>query len=363
MKKYSKIFISVSAIACFITFYACKVEKEPVDIVSNQLVLNNLADNFALPAFEELENNARLLNNTLKGLKSDPTKITQAKENWKNLALAWNKAKVFEAGPIGNNLYHLILDEKAKTQKIESILKANEAINSDFIIKTPNYAKSLEALEYLIFSSHDTNLLEKKAKYMIAVSEEILNIATKVNTEWKTEYATIFKNEKSREINSSLSKLTNKMLEMMHTIRDERIGLPLGSRNNSVPQPDSAIRYSNFGNQLLVSEINALESVFTGNTSTNNNGKGLDDLMNLSTAGGNIDNGKNVLASDSLKYYFASLKSKVTKLSKPINESVITDNKEMEDIYKISKRTLVFLYTDMMSQLDIRVIFSDSDGD
>ena len=153
--------------------------------------------------------------------------------------------------------------------------------------------------------------------------------------------------------------LANTIIDQIYTIRDERIGVPRGNRNNGTPQPDlaQAVLSGNSTN-LIVSELKSIENAFLGRTPAGIDGIGIDDLLDKLEA-----KSDGVLLSAKIKNQFATVYAKLAAIPTKLPVAVVSNQTEVTAAYTEIKKLQVMLEIDMINNLGVLLTFSDNDGD
>ena len=132
--------------------------------------------------------------------------------------------------------------------------------------------------------------------------------------------------------------------------RDGKLGFPLGIRNfdNQLPLTAEAY-YSNISHSLMKESVADLKTAFYG--------KG-DDLgiNNLLTSGGS-----NIL--NKIETQWTNIQLETNNINTPIEEYVLTNQGNGKDTYSEIQELLVLLKIDLMSCLDMKISYVDTDGD
>jgi len=372
-----KIFINISVITCI---WACSKTVDPVDNFNSfdrKLMLTNLGNNVIIPSFEVFYQKSDALDLAVIAYTADvknEQKLVATQQAWVEMAKAWKLASVFKQGPIEDEFLLSNIDFSSKgsylnVTLLEKIITDGTTIDNAYIEGKGGTVKGIHAIEYMIFdkSKVNSNTIAgytgingvKRTDYLKALSINLKNQAKLIVDGWKNGYVLTFINADGRDINSTLGILSNKLIDLIYTVRDERIGAPKGNRNNGVPQPDlSESALSDLSITLVINELKGIERAFLGKTPTGIDGIGLDDLLDKLEA-----KSGDKLLSTKIKTQFATVYAKLNAIPNPLPIAVVNNKPEVQAAYEEIKRLQVMMEVDMINNLGVLLTFSDNDGD
>ena len=373
-----KIFITFSVI-CLI--WACSKTEEPVvdkfESFDRKSMLTNLGNNVVIPSFEGFYQKSDALDLAVTAYTSDlknEQKLVAVQQAWVEMAKAWKLASVFKQGPIEDKFLLSNIDYSSKgtylnVTLLEKTISEGTTIDNAFIESKGATVKGIHTIEYLIFdkAKANANIIgsytgingAKRTAYLKALSINLKNQAKLILDDWKGGYVTKFINSDGRDINSSLGVMSNKLIDLIYTIRDERIGVPIGRRNNGTPQPDNAEAIlSESSIALAINELKGIENAFLGKNPSGADGIGIDDLLDKLEA----KSGEELL-SRKIKNQFTNVYAKLNAISKPLPIAVVNNKAEVQAAYDEIKKLQVMMEVDMINNLGVLLTFSDNDGD
>ena len=366
--------------ACLILLvWACSKTEEAAgfDTFDRKGMLTNLGNNVIIPSFEAFYQKSIALETAITVYTADlknEQKLITVQKAWLDMAIGWKQASVFKQGPIEDKFLLSTIDFSTKgvylnPTLLETTISAGTTIDNAYIESKGATVKGIHAVEYLIFDKAQSNSTvisaytgangTKRAAYLGALATNLKNQAKIIVDDWKGNYVTTFINADGRDINSSLGVLSNKLIDLIYTVRDERIGAPKGNRNNGIPQPDLAeSTVSSNSITLAINELKGLENAFLGRTPVDMDGIGLDDLLDkLGAKSGDL------LLSTKIKNQFATVYAKLNAIPAPLQTAVVNNKTEVQAAYDEIKRLQVMLEVDMINNLGVLLTFSDNDGD
>ncbi|MES2520427.1 MAG: imelysin family protein [Bacteroidota bacterium] len=370
----------VILIAVILGIWACAKTNDPVDAFQSfdrKSMLTNLGNNVIIPSFEVFYQKSDVLDLAISAYSDDlknEQKLVAVQLAWLEMAKAWKQASVFKQGPIEDKFLLSNIDFSSKgsylnVTLLEKAISDGTTIDNAYIETKGATVKGIHAIEYLIFDKAKVNANiignytgitgAKRISYLKALSVNLKNQAKIILDDWKNGYVTTFINADSRDINSSLGVLSNKLIDLIYTVRDERMGAPKGNRNSGVPQPDLAESVVSESSILLINnELKGIENAFLGRTPTGTDGIGLDDLLDKLEAKSGDE-----LLSKKIKNQFSVVYIKLNAIPKTLPIAVIDNKVEVQAAYDEIKRLQVMMEVDMINNLGVLLTFSDNDGD
>lgn len=367
-------------IACLVLIvWACSKSEEPsaFDLFDRKSMLTNLGNNVIIPSFDGFYQKTEVLETAVTAYASDiknEQKLIAAQQAWLAMAIAWKQASVFKQGPIEDKFLQSAIDFSTKgvylnPTLLEKAITDGTTIDNAYIESKGSTVKGIHAVEYLLFDKSQTNTAiiaryaaaggANRMAYLKALATNLKNQSKTILDDWKGSYITTFTNADGRDINSSLGILSNKLIDLIYTIRDERIGAPKGNRNNGAPQPDLAESgLSNSSILLVINELKGLENAFLGRTPAGVDGIGLDDLLDKLGAKSGTE-----LLSTKIKNQFITVYAKLNAIPTPLQTAVVNNKTEVQAAYDEIKKLQVMMEVDMINNLGVLLTFSDNDGD
>lgn len=363
--------LGVAVMAC-----SSKDNPDPADNTERVAMLTNVGTNVIIPSFEAFQTAAGDLNTAAiayaADTKSEP-KLQTLQYAWFTTALAWKTASVFTQGPIENEflLSPIYFATTNYTGIEKAISQPGRAIDNDYIESLGAPLKGIPALEYMVFNDAGNAAViggytgingAARGSYLKSLTENLKKQADNIVTKWKPgqgDYLKTFIAADGRDINSSFGVLSNKMIDLVYTIKDERLGAPLGKRNNGTPQPNLVDgKLSGTSLPFLKAELQSVENAFTGKSLKGIDGKGIDDILDKAGA-----KSGDVLLSKKIKDQFTTVKAKLELINSPLSTAVTAQKDLVTAAYDEVKKLQVMMEVDMINNLGVLLTFSDNDGD
>ncbi|PWJ58006.1 putative lipoprotein [Dyadobacter jejuensis] len=367
-------------IAMTLVLAACSCSKsedaDPEVESTRAEVIASVGTQVILPTIQVFASESQKLNTLAESVATDrleQANLEELQQNWLQLATAWKKVSLYSMGPIDDDFLESgIYYTSVNTSGIESYIAKSTPVDAALIGSLGAAYKGIPAIEYLLFGNNESVevQLEKyqgatasqRIQYLKALCADLKIKAADLESKWNSSggnYIKTFTDASGRDINSSLGKLSNKMINMIYTIKDERIGAPNGTRNNGTPQPALVdAPYSDESLALLKAEIEGIQGAFTGDLAGGTSGLGLDDLLNQ--VGAQSETG---LLSTKINSQFDAVYTKIDMIQVPLSRAVTEQSQLVTDLYTEVKKLQVLLEVDMINNLGVLLTFSDNDGD
>jgi len=332
-------------------------------------MLGQIFDTVILPGNSALTVAAGSLDAAARGFARSPSEETLAavRSEWYQAEIAWKRVEMFQFP--GMLLIHNAIETRpARVAFIEGLVDsaadstAAEALDAATIESLGSTSKGLGAIEYLIFESpeHEAPILEAfgapaRGDLLVALTGNLVSKTEELQRFWTAEgqnYGQTFRENDSEgaDIQSSISLLANRLIEMYEMVMQRKFGVPMGRTTDGVPDPESVESpLTGRSMDLLVANLESVLRTFDA---------GLDDYVDYLQ-----DAGTETSLSANIHSQFASVFEALDRIEAPLEIAVVEDSAGVAAAYEEMRSLLVFLKTDMAAQLGITVTFSDADGD
>ena len=328
------------------------------------------ADNYILPAYasfkeqsEEFEQASLAFCSNANATASD---LTILKDAWLTLSSSWQFAKAIKMGPESEEFRHFRLqfwpDANNVVRRGVSSLLAAQTIDVNTVASLQDGAQGLPALEVLIFNTEEgDSLLFAKDKVerclaVMAIAENVKNIATEIDTLWRSEatgFAIDFKNG-SGEYDTKqavLEDFITNWFELIEVIKDNKINDVKGILLPGSPdKAESNLSLSSFEN--IKRNFAALEAAYLAG-----DGYGFDQYLS--------DIHENREVNDTILGYFEEINGLLNEMEVPLAEAVEVQNHRDELVTLINKidEFRSYLSTDFIQVTGLNPNFNSNDGD
>jgi predicted lipoprotein len=149
----------------------------------------------------------------------------------------------------------------------------------------------------------------------------------------------------------------NGLAKFSETIRTDKIGKPFGKVTGVLTPLACEARISQQSTQAIAYSYRGMQSLMTGQ-GPKSTGKGINDFLRHL----NMDFGGTNLA-DVCNQAFSDMYVKLDSISIPFDQAISSQTTQVQSVYDQSKKLVVHIKVDLMTQLGIQVTYFDNDGD
>jgi hypothetical protein len=337
-----------------------------------QAMLENITNNYILPALGNYKTQCESLNNSSNTFISNPDQqnLNNLRSTWMLALLSWQEVSFLDFGPSE----YIILKSQTNIYPTDTALINNNINAGNWNFSNSNYfdQKGFQALDYLLnkpnyteqeLIDYFTNNINAK-NYLTDITQDILDNINYVNSEWNGSYKTTFiNNNESTAQGSSVSNMVNALcLHYEFYVRRGKIGLPLGVFNgfSQLEMPELVECYY-YGQSLpfATKAISGLKKFINGiNYTTEHDGQGLDDYMDFTNAMYN-----NNLLSVTINNQLNEISTSLNLLNDPLSQEITTNKSSVSATYQKMQQLVPYIKVDMTSALGILITYQDNDGD
>lgn len=336
-------------------------------------MLRNIGEHLILPAYSDLKisidslhyfNNQFIADPSLPNLANVQTLFRQAYSRFQWVA-------AFEFGPADKEL----IRANFNTFPCDTVQINGKIAAGDFNFSTVADldAKGFPAIDFLLYGSQynndaiiakfttDANAANRRS-YLNALVNELKSKTDALNNAWSPaggNYINTFINNTGADVGSSLGLLVNQLNYDFETLKNYKVGIPLGKKTLGTPLPEKVEAcYSQISVALAVQQIKAIENLYLGRSKQGVDGLGLDDyLIHLKSQynGGWL--------SDAIKSQLSLAIQKLQSVPDPLSQTIISTPSIVDAAYIELQKQVVLFKTDMPSSLGVLITYQDNDGD
>lgn len=352
--------VAIPALLLLGSSFSCKDKnkEEDKEDFKKETILTNLADNYILPGYADLQQKTNALSDAWNTFATAPSQaaLDDVQLKWKDANLSFHRIKMVEVGPAMNVLLNASLGTfPADTTQIETNISAGSynlatADNIDAI--------GFESLDFLLFGYDALNKLTNSSarrSYVTDVITKMRNEVNQVTNEWSAYRATFIAGTGTSST-SPFAILVNAFCKDFELAKTAKLGIPIGVQSLGIQQPNYLeARRSGFGKELLAANIQALHAVFLGKSyNGSSNGSGFDDYL-IALEKGNL--------SSTIDARFSYMDTQPGSWSGTIETMMTSNPVTLEDFYDYMQGTVVYMKADMASAFGVLITYQDNDGD
>jgi predicted lipoprotein len=346
-------------------------QNNPSDSFDRKAMLTHFADEMIVPAYNALDFSLSSLETAANNLTNNPEEawLMQAREAWKTSYLEWMRAVAYNFGPAGEDGLRKGLIEEigtfpASEVKVDSVLIKGAWNLNDF----NRDARGFLTVEYLIFGKNQSNAEvvalfaadANRRNYLLAVVQDIRQRVAAVRDGWSSQgYRNDFIANDGTDSGSSTSTLYNEFVRSYESIKNFKLGLPMGKRPGQTQAEPLLVEayYSGETLTMLKAHLETIENIWRGRTRNGFDGPGFRDYLE------SVQGGPDLITSTEAQ--LTALKNALNTVpgSPSVSELISSNNTSLEALYvELSKMTR-FFKSDLSSLLGIAITYSSGDGD
>jgi len=186
---------TVLILAAGATLFAVSCKKSSNDnnttTATETQVINDFVAKTALPMYQDLQDKATSLNTAVNTLNTAPTEanLTAARTAWKNIRSTWEQCEGFLIGPVEDDNYDPNMDTwPVDYNQLDSFVSSSSSFSVETVEGLSQSLRGFHPLEYILWGKGGTedvaSITAKEKQYMVALSQDILNTCTKLNSSW-----------------------------------------------------------------------------------------------------------------------------------------------------------------------------------
>ncbi|MDW8297125.1 MAG: imelysin family protein [Raineya sp.] len=355
---------------CGLVLLACKKRNsEPTDRFDRSKMLENFAQNLIKPAFEELQVQVNALktatDNFVQNVNLQNLQTLQVA--WENAYATWQYANAYNFGPAGEQGLRKALVEEigtfpVSTTKIENAISSGSFNFNDF----NRDARGFLAVEYLIFdlNGNNNNILSNfsstnRKNFLTGVVNNLKTRVDEVVTAWNGSYYNDFIRNNGTDVGSSTSQLYNEFIKSFESIKNFKVGLPLGKRPGQTQTEPTRVEayYSGKTLKMIGEHLKAIENIWYGKDKNGKDGVGFKEYLQ------SVEGGANLIVSTETQWAAVMNAYNAVPQTPRISEQIASSPTAFEKLFTELQKHTRFFKSDMSSLLGITITYSSGDGD
>ncbi|MDJ1471924.1 imelysin family protein [Xanthocytophaga flava] len=349
-------------------FIACDSEKSSSDSFDRKTMLQVYADSLIVPAFTDLQTKTNALQTAATTFVTTPTtdNLTTLQQAWETAFIAWQYANAYNIGPADEEGTRRKLSEEigifpVNTSSIESKISAGNTSMTDVTRDTRGFL----TVEYLIFNLQNDNASivtqyqnsTSRGNYLQAVITNLKSQIDGVVTAWAGNYKTTFVTNDGIKVGSSMSALYNNFVQSYETIKNGKVGLPLGKMVDKAYPEKVEAYYSGKSLEMIKHHLKAMENIWKGRTKNGTDIIGFKEYL-ASVDGGNALN-------TTIESQLTAINNALTAVptNATLASQIKTNPAPIDTLYTELQKNVAHIKSEMAVLLGISITFTSGDGD
>jgi predicted lipoprotein len=373
LTKKTFILTSCCLLVVFLTFISC--ENEGVYASDDEANIQYLRQeqlrsayvNEIIPLNLAFITSTEKLKNAITSFKAETTleNLTKAQLQWLETLKIWKHLELYNLGDIEDSFIHFEINRwPTNIENINGFINNTETINENFISTIGSSSKGISAIEYLLFSNTNNNIVlnsfnadknsQKRLDYLEALSLNLNTKATQLHNLW-INYETNFLQSLENGISGSQSQLTNAIITLIEEIVISKLGNPLGDKTGGIIDVNALESYRSNSSLIIIEEhLKAIIKCYHGNYNEKTLNWGYNNYLELI---GQTSLNNEIIAA------FELCKSKIEAISNPLSIELVNNRQNVADLQNAFTNLLILIKVDMANAIGTTVTINDNDGD
>lgn len=356
-------------------------------------LLANWVNNYIKPAFNNFDAKLAALKVSQNQFTTTPTEdhLVVLQNDLFEAQKAWQHVAMFEFGKAEELNYRSFMnsypvdfkttaddsqeDDNTITKNLESGTLPIADIN--FELDRRNNEQGFPTVDYMvnglasnnadIVAFYTTYSFNKNYKdYLSRIIDRMVSLTNEVVIDWNTNGDAVINNDGSSDA-ASFDKLANDFVNYTErAFRENKIATPSGKRNG-VKKPEAVESFYSSENAkaLFLEAYKTIQAIYYGNSfSDNTEGQGIDDYLTfLETTVFDTEARQTKTMNAFVAERFSAIDAIVATLDNNFVTQVETNNLDLLETFNKIQQFVTLYKTNIISALDVRIDFADSDGD
>jgi hypothetical protein len=356
---------------CAACFSSCdRGHNGPTDFFDRGAFLQNMADNLIRPAYNDLSAKTSDLYAAVLAFNATPTaeNLVLVQTAWKEAYFQWQYANAYNFGPAAEEGLQKSLFEEIGTFPVSvSKIEANVSAGVWNLTDSNRDARGFLSVEYLIFGSAATadDIVsafagsENRKAYLLGVVGGLRGKVDIAAAAWNGAYYTEFISNKGTDVGSSTSHLYNEFIRSFESVKNFKLGLPLGKRPGQTQTEPQLVEayYSGLSLECLQKHLAAIENIWYGKSKSGSDGIGFREYLEK------VEGGPALITSTETQLAALHTALAAVPNTPALSEQVISGSTPLENLYTEIQKLTRYFKSDLSSLLGIAITFSSGDGD
>jgi predicted lipoprotein len=355
MRRAQRVLASGSVVAALVSVAACGGGGGP----DRGDVLGALADDVAVPMFDELADDATTLYTSATALCTQPSDpgLAAVQDALADTRSAWRRSEAVWVGPVMDRRSWALVDWPADPAAIEELLAGSSGpLDADHLATSVSAGvRGLGAIEHVVFASDAVSALAdlRRCEYLVGLTDVVAAEAATVLSLWTTgdDEGVTFRDELAGRTDrmsatDSIDQLVNSMLTRLEGSVNRELGRALGLGSGEADASGIVEGPGGFGIDDQRARAAGIRAVLLGPDGTSGLAPLLDDDLRAR-----------------LTDQFDAVDAALGRLDPPLLDAVSDDRAGVEAVRDAYADLRITVSTELVSALGVTVSFSDADGD
>lgn len=365
MKKWY-LFTGILALMMTLAVVSCTKkdddDAEPSNELDRKPMLENYANNYVLPAYNDMETSLNKLKAVISDFSTNPTlsKYFEAQLELENAYLQWQSTDLYQFGPGEDaQLRSFVNTFPVTVSKVKSNISSGsydlEAFGNKDAQGFPALDYMLNDMELDMFTTEP--MAANRRQYLLDVVTKMADKVSAVRQQWET-YKTTFIENTGTDASGSLSQMVNNyVLYYERYLRGGKVGIPAGAMTGTaLPSNVESLYTPENSKKYLIAALNAVLRFYQGDRLVHESMK-----TYLVALGTTDDNGK--LIADLVEEEMNQAIQSVERLGGTLQYNIINNKTQVLEAYDEIQDVVPLLKVDMVSAFSISITYTDNDGD
>jgi predicted lipoprotein len=350
-----------------------------------EAMLRSLGENVIVPGFERSAQHASSLETAVNAFVANPSAQTldAAQAAWTQFGKSWKHVEMYQQGLLDQErpdslIYKIDLgaaNPRVRTSAVDlaalnAAIASAQPITLAFVEAMPAKLQGIPVIEQLLFGGSDEEVIalyttasdaQNRKAYLTNATLSLRTRFDNVYNNWKPSggnFLEVFANQYGTDLGSSLGMLVEDMVALSESMKNEKIGRPLGMSNSQNPQPDSVeARLSVQSMAFFLENVVGMESAFTADA-YGRTGTGIDALLDhLEAKVGDVE------LSTAVKSQLQTIREKAALITLPLPQAVVSERTQVRTLYDECLVLVKLLKVDVVTQLGVMITTVENDGD
>lgn len=331
---------------------------------NRRAMLENVADNIIIPSFVQLQAKVNAMNDSIVAFLQAPSeaRLLAARAAWEEAYLAWQYASRYNFGPAQTSTGTLFQKAgvfPANPNRIEEFIAAGN-FNNDLA----RDARGFNAIEYLLYDVVSASQVVAKfananrRQYLQTLSAELKANVDAVVNGWQT-YRAEFVSNVGTDIGSSTSILFNEFVMDFESVKNFKLGVPLGRRpGQTQPEPQRVEAfYSGKSIRFMREHLKAVEELYYGVGRNGVDGIGFVEYLQ------SVPNGSELVRQTEAQLAVVKTRLNALPSDARLSDLIVSNFALVDALHAELQRHTRFFKSEMASLLSLTITFSSGDGD